>query len=202
MVKVDSRCPTYTPQMAPRQATIHSIDGVRLEDTSSESHNGYHSGPPFTASNAPAAYVSTKRGSNNTLSTISEVRRYSSPVTFGESPERWMVRSTGAEMGRFPWRGGCGGDEVHMSDVVPSSITQQLTIPVQHHPGPGSSPYHPPRSATESVKSHWSDDSEDDKKGTNGLFTLVKSTRASLTRKNSKGSRTSSLKGARLGDKE
>lgn len=173
----DSLCPTYTQQ-------VHS-------DTSYlPQHNGnigsFNGGgayvetrPYFDPNGQPISGIGSyylprdKRGSTQTLSTISEVRRPSS----SSFPSRSSV-----EAGRRATS--CGGEFAAGDHVSLPSPWKKTSLHYSH----------PPHSATDSVKSHWSDDSEDDKKGF-AVVNLVKSTRDSLTRKSSKGSRTSSNKG-------
>jgi hypothetical protein len=193
----DHQCPTYTQQMSST-----SSDNPMTFQPGGIQDRSYleNSGPPFTANLTPSLYIPNKRGSSNTLSTISEVRVFSSPSS---------IRSSGWGAGGAALGGGGNVLRDSKSDGFSQNATiPSLWIPSQQQPFPPQSQHqlpghphgHPPPSATESIKSHWSDDSEDDKKGDNGLFTLVKSTRDSLTRKGSKGSRTGSIKGDKGGN--
>ncbi|UZJ54672.1 hypothetical protein CBS101457_003992 [Exobasidium rhododendri] len=185
-------CPTYTQEMEDgsgggemqRKQQYLPHEQGRGEELSYPYMSGSHT---FPNNLPPNTYTSNKRHSTNTLSTISEVRQHSTSC----------LRTL--EAGRRGSTGGVGGEMVLNLDrnggsVVPPAWFTLPPRPPPHHQQQQQQLGVPPPSATESIKSHWSDDSEDDKKGANGLFTLVKSTRDSLTRKSSKGSRTSSNK--------
>lgn len=180
-MREDSMCPTYTQQMV-------SSGGAHGSHQQSDNRGSYNGGPIietrpyfdpngqlFNGNVVSSCYTPRdKRGSMQTLSTISEVRCSLS------SPSKSLVDATGR-------RATCCGGESIGDQVVPLPSSPWINNGGHHHS-------HPPPSATESVKSHWSDDSDDDKKGFAG-FSIVKSTRDSLTRKSSKGSKNSSHKG-------
>jgi len=175
-------------QVMPSQissAALPTLQGISYSES-------IGSGPPLANNLTPSIY-NPKRGSTNTLSTISEVR-YSSASHTKSIETGVNDRPRGEGPAKV-------GGEIDPTIALNCCYSQQLIIPTpwminqQQNPHlPGTTPSLPPPSATESIKSHWSDDSEDEKKGNNGLFTLVKSTRDSLSRKSSKGSRTSSQK--------
>lgn len=180
----DAMCPTYTQQVIGDSSYLPQHNGNR------GSFNGggaYIETRPYfdpngqTISgigNISSSYYTPrdKRGSTQTLSTISEVRRPSS----SSFPSRNSIETGGRRATS------CGGEFAAAANGEHASLPSPFWKRTSNHHSS-----QPPPSATESVKSHWSDDSEDDKKGF-AVVNLVKSTRDSLTRKSSKGSRTSS----------
>jgi hypothetical protein len=217
VITTSQQCPTYTHQMMGGASNGMTLHGAGHGYANEFQHRGEETKSPDTNGNQhecannyapPSACIANRRSSTNTLSTISEVRYSSCPslgasepgrrgscddIVVGGSATRLHGHHLGGKFGRLSLDAKNGGSPKLIIPPTWSGSQQQQQYGI------------PPPSATESVRSHWSDDSEDDKKGSSGLFTLVKSTRDSLTRKSSKGSRTSSNKtekGSGNGEKE